>query len=86
MALPLFLSKLLSRTGIARHLPAVQRLTERGGDLARIALVEVQHHAGERHAAVDRARLRLDVERRVLADLVLDGRLRDRAERMRNAR
>jgi aspartate/methionine/tyrosine aminotransferase len=32
VALPLFLSKLLIRTGIARHLPAVRRLTDGGGD------------------------------------------------------
>jgi aspartate/methionine/tyrosine aminotransferase len=32
MALPLFLSKLLIRSGIARHLPAVRRLTDGGGD------------------------------------------------------
>jgi aspartate/methionine/tyrosine aminotransferase len=32
VALPLFLTKLLIRSGIARHLPAVRRLTDGGGD------------------------------------------------------
>jgi aspartate/methionine/tyrosine aminotransferase len=50
VAVPLFLAKLLIRTGIARHLPAVRRLTDGGGDFL--------HYYSDRVLAAPHAELR----------------------------
>lgn len=53
MALPLFLARLLIRAGIARHLPAVRRLTDGGGDFLHYYSDRIlaAPHAGLREAA-----------------------------------
>jgi aspartate/methionine/tyrosine aminotransferase len=50
VAVPLFLARLLIRTGIARHLPAVRRLTDGGGDFL--------HYYSDRVLAAPHAELR----------------------------